>query len=173
VKEIFEALATYKMKVDESLIGIAEKLGEDKLLAASGAYFPTVYAQLKHIFGSDANWIKRLKAIFPGSAILSGSRFAEYDLEGLKALPIGERAKFFADMREIDRDIRAFVAELDDEALAATIRYKGYTGQEEAHELWKALLHWFNHGVHHRGTVSGQLDALGVENDYSGMLQKI
>jgi len=62
VKEIFEALATYKMKVDESVLAAVEKLGEDKLLAPSGAYFPTVYAQLKHIFGSDVNWIRRLKA---------------------------------------------------------------------------------------------------------------
>ena len=173
MKEVFEALATYKIKADESVIAIAEKLGEDKLLAASGAYFPTVYAQLKHIFGSDVNWIKRLKACFPGSVALKASRFADYDLEGLKALPIGERAKFFADQRGIDRDIAAFVAELDDAALAGTVKYKGYTGQDETHELWKSLLHWFNHGVHHRGTVSGQLDALGVENDYSGMLQKI
>ena len=173
MKEIFEALATYKMKVDESVLAAVEKLGEDKLLAPSGAYFPTVYAQLKHIFGSDVNWIRRLKASFPGSAALAGSRFAAYDLEGLKALPFGDRARFFADVRELDRDILAFVAELDDGALAGRIEYKGYTGQEETHELWKALLHWFNHGVHHRGTISGQLDALGVENDYSGLLQKI
>jgi uncharacterized damage-inducible protein DinB len=173
MKEIFEALALYKAKADESVLVLVEKLDEDELLAPSGAYFPTVYAQLKHIFGSDVNWIKRLKACFPGSAALAGSRFALYDLEGLKALPLSDRAEFFADMRELDRDLMALVAELDDKALATEIRYKGYTGKDETHVLWKSLLHWLNHGVHHRGTISGQLDALGIENDYSGMLQKI
>jgi uncharacterized damage-inducible protein DinB len=173
VKEILEALAAYKVKVDESVLDIVEKLGEDKILAPGGAYFPTVYAQLKHIFGSDVNWIKRLKAVLPKSAVLARSRFAGYDLEALKALPIGERSRFFADMRELDRDIRALVAELDDAAFAAAVSYANYKGETETHELWKVFLHWFNHGVHHRGTISGQLDALGVENDYSSLLSKI
>jgi len=171
--EPFVALVTYKKSVDESVLAIAEKLGEDKLLAPSGAYFPSVYAQLKHIFGADVNWIKRLKTAFPKSATLAKSRFASYDLEALKDLPIAERAVFFADMRELDRDIAAFVAELDEKALDAIVAYKGYTGKEESHELWKILLHWFNQGVHHRGSISGQLDALGIENDYSGLLAKI
>jgi uncharacterized damage-inducible protein DinB len=173
VKEIFEALAMYKMKVDESVLDIVEKLGEDKVFAPSGAYFPTVYDQLKHIFGSDVNWMKRLKPAFPKSAVLARSRFADYDLEALKALPKGDRGRFFADMRELDRDIRALVAELDDKDFATTVTYKNYKGQAETHELWKLLLQWFNHGVHHRGTISGQLDALGVENDYSSLLSKI
>jgi uncharacterized damage-inducible protein DinB len=172
-KAVFEALAKYKEGVDGSVIAIVEKLGEEKILAPSGAYFPTVFAQLKHIFGSDVNWIKRLKAAFPHSAALAKTRFAQYDLESLKALSIADRARFFADMRELDRDIAAFVAELDEKALDETVTYKGYTGKEETHELWKALLHWFNHGVHHRGSISGQLDALGVENDYSSLLPKI
>jgi uncharacterized damage-inducible protein DinB len=172
-KAVFEALAKYKEGVDGSVLAIVEKLGEEKILAPSGAYFPTVLAQLKHIFGSDVNWIKRLKAAFPKSAVLARTRFAQYDLESLKALPVADRAGFFADMREIDGDVRAFVAELDEEALAAPITYKNYSGKDETHELWKVLLQWFNHGVHHRGTVSGQLDALGAENDYSSLLPKI
>jgi len=173
MKEVFEALATYKLHVDESLVGVVEKLGEDKLLAPTGAFFPTVLAQLKHIFGSDVNWIKRLAAAFPKSPTLSKSRFAAYDLEALKAQPFGDRAAFFGDIRQIDRDIRAFMAELSEKDLARTITYKNYKGEAETHELWKALLHWFNHGVHHRGTISGQLDSLGVENDYSSLLTRI
>jgi uncharacterized damage-inducible protein DinB len=173
VKEIFEALATYKMKVDESVLAIVEKLGEDKILAPSGAFFPTVYDQLKHIFGSDVNWVKRMKTVLPKSAVLAKSRFADYDLEALKARPIGDRSRTFADMREIDRDVRAFVAERGEADFAVPVSYKNYKGEAETHELWKVLLQWFNHGVHHRGTISGQLDALGVENDYSSLLSKI
>ncbi|MGO8692646.1 MAG: DinB family protein [Rectinemataceae bacterium] len=173
MKEILEALAKYKRNVDESLLGTVEKLGEDKLLAATGTFFPNVFAQLKHIFGSDINWIKRLKAAFPKSAALAGSRFADYDADSLKTLPAGDRARVFAGIRELDRDVAAFVAELDDKSLASAVTYKNYQGQNETHELWKVLIHWFNHGVHHRGTISGQLDSLGVENDYSALLPKI
>ena len=94
-KEVFVALATYKKAVDEALMEILEKLGEDKLLAATGAYFPNVFAQAKHVFGSDVTWVKRLRASFPSSSLAS-SRFADYDLEALKARPRSDRARFFA-----------------------------------------------------------------------------
>ena len=173
MKVIIEALAKYRMNVDESVLGIVEKLGEDKILAPSGAYFPTVYDELKHNFGSSVNWIKRLKAAFPKSAALAASGFAEFDLQSLKA-PYTEAGKrLFADIRRIDRETCAFVAELDDKMLAAAFTYKNYKGDNETHELWKALLHWFNHETHHRGAISCQLDSLGVENDFSSLLNKI
>jgi len=173
MKAILQALATYKMNVDESVLALAEKLGEDKMLAQSGAYFPTVYDQLKHIFGSDVNWIKRMKAAFPRSGALSKCRFADFDLQSLKA-PFAEAgARLFADMRELDRSVRDFVAELDDATLAAPVSYKNYKGESESHELWKVFLQWFNHGCHHRGSISAQLDAVGVENDYSALLPRI
>jgi uncharacterized damage-inducible protein DinB len=173
VKEILEALAKYKMNVDESLLGIVEKLGEDKVLAPTGAFFPTIYDQLKHLFGSGVNWIKRLKAAFPKSAALSSSRFADFDLQTLKA-PFGEAGKrLFADIRGLDSSVCAFVAELDENALASAFTYKNYKGEAETHELWQALLHWFNHDTHHRGAISCQLDALGIENDYSSLLNRI
>ena len=173
MKEVFEALVKYKVNVDESLLGIVEKLGEDKLLARSDAYFPTVFDQLKHLFSSDINWIKRLRGAFPHSAALAKCRFADYDQEALKALSGKDRSRLFADMRELDRDAAAFVAELDEVALKSTVTYTNYKGQSETHELWKLLLQWFNHGSHHRGSISGQLDVLGVENDYSSLLARI
>jgi uncharacterized damage-inducible protein DinB len=173
VKEMMEALATYKMKVDESVLAIVEKLGEDKLLAPTGAYFPTIYDQLKHLFGSGVNWIKRLKPAFPKSAALSASRFADFDLQTLKA-PFGEvRTRLFADIRQIDRETLAFVRELDDASLAAAFTYKNYKGELETHALWQVLLHWFNHDTHHRGAISCQMDSLGIENDFSSLINKI
>jgi len=173
MKAVFEALATYKAKVDESVLGIVEALGDDKALAPTGAFFPTVFDELKHLYGSDINWIKRLKLAFPGSATLASSRFAGYDAAALKDMGGADRARLFADMRAIDLDIRAFVAELDEAALAKSVTYTNYKGQVETHELWKVLLQWFNHGTHHRGAISCQLDSLGVENDYSSVLAKI
>lgn len=173
MKEVLEALAKYKQSVDESLLGIVEKLGEDKLTAPMGTFFPTVYDQLKHIFGADVNYFKRIGPALPNNAALAKSRFLAYDAAALKALSVSQRAQLFADMREIDLEAYAFVSGLRAEDFSARVTYKNYQGQTETHELWKLLLHWFNHGVHHRGTISGQLDGLGVENDYSGLLQRI
>jgi uncharacterized damage-inducible protein DinB len=173
VKEILSALARYKLNVDESLLGILGKLGEDELLAPTRAFYPTIYDALKHLFNSDVNWIKRLKAAFPKSPTLAACRFADFDPQALKA-PFAEGgARLYADIRELDRAVVALLAELGDRELAAAFSYKNYKGESETHELWKVFLQWFNHGTHHRGAISAHLDALGVENDYSAVLPRI
>ena len=173
MREVFEALAKYKQNVDESIIGITEKLDPSKLVAPMGTFFPSVYDQLKHLFGSDVNWIKRLKPAFPESKALGSSRFADFDNDSLKALDAKDAKNLFANMIELDATVRAFVSELDEVGFAKIVAYKNYKGQSESHPLWQVLLQWFNHGTHHRGTISGQLDILGVDNDYSSLIAKI
>lgn len=173
MREVFEALAKYKMNVDESVIAIVEKLDEGKLASQTGTYFPSVLDQLKHLFSSDVNWIKRLSAAFPKSAALSASRFIDFDNDSLKSLSAKDAKTLFANMRELDATVRAFVAESDEGSLEQNVSYKNYKGQAESHPLWQVLLQWFNHGTHHRGTIAGQLDILGVENDYSSLIAKI
>ncbi len=173
MKEILSALARYKMNVDESLLGILGKLGEDKMLAPTGAFYPTIYDVLKHLFNSDVNWIKRLKAAFPRSPTLAACRYADFDPQLLKASFAEGGARLYADIRELDRAVVALVAELGEAELAGPFSYKNYRGESESHELWKVFLQWFNHGTHHRGAISAELDALGIENDYSAVLPRI
>ncbi len=170
MKELFEALANYKAKVDDTLIRILEGLGEDKLMADTRMFYPTILGQLKHLLAADANWIKRLKAALPGSATLAASRFGDYDGEALKALGFAERSRIFADIRDLDRDLAALVAELGEEAFASSVTYPFRQGKPDTRPLWQALMQWLNHGSHHRGSISGQLDSLGVENDYSSFI---
>jgi uncharacterized damage-inducible protein DinB len=40
-------------------------------------------------------------------------------------------------------------------------------------ELWKLLLQWLNHQTHHRGQLSIQLEIIGIENDFSKIIDKI
>jgi uncharacterized damage-inducible protein DinB len=173
MKEVLEALAKYKQGVDEALLVILEKAGERQLSAKTGSFFPTIFDELKHLFGSDVNWIKRLKLALPHNAALARSRFAAYDSDILKALEAKDRVAFFADLRAIDAEIRAIVSELEPDELAKAVTYVNYKGETQTFELWKVLLQWFNHGTHHRGAISCQLDGLGVENDYSSLLAKI
>jgi len=51
-----------------------------------------------------------------------------------------------------------FVDELEGSKLSSVIKYKNYKGEDQEQELWKTLLHWFNHQTHHRGQVSVLLD---------------
>lgn len=173
MREIIAALAKYKEGVDESLLALLEKAGEGKLSAKTGSFFPTIFDELKHLLGSDVAWIKRLGPYFPHNAPLAKSRFASYDGEALKAAAAGDRARIFADIRAIDAEVRAIVDAFGPEDLAKRVTYTNYKGESQTYELWKILLQWFNHGTHHRGAISCQLDTLGVENDYSSVLTKL
>jgi len=66
-----------------------------------------------------------------------------------------------------------FINELAENQLHSTIKYKNYKGENIEKELWKTLLHWFNHQTHHRGQVSVLLDLLGIDHDYSGLVSRI
>lgn len=38
--------------------------------------------------------------------------------------------------------------------------------------VWLVFLHLFNHQTHNRGQIALILDQIGVDNDYSGILDK-
>jgi uncharacterized damage-inducible protein DinB len=53
------------------------------------------------------------------------------------------------------------------------LRYKNYKGEDTEKEMWKVLMQMFNHATHHRGQISGLLDMLGIDNDYSAIFPRI
>lgn len=66
-----------------------------------------------------------------------------------------------------------FVNDLDESKMHLVIKYKNYKGEEIEKELWKTLLHLFNHQTHHRGQVSVLLDLIGIDHDYSSLVSRI
>jgi uncharacterized damage-inducible protein DinB len=173
MKKVFEAMATYNRNVNLSVLEIVEKLDGAKVLAVSKAYFPTIADQLSHILQSDIAWFKRLNASLPGNPVLASSRFVTLDTDAMKKEIAGDYRVIFGCLREIDVEILALVKGLDDAVLERVISYKNYKGEQVSVELWKILLQWLNHATHHRGSISAQLDTLGVENDFSAVLPRI
>jgi uncharacterized damage-inducible protein DinB len=79
----------------------------------------------------------------------------------------------FADLRErIDAEMVETVAAVPPEAFPQNFEIE-FGPKRIERPLWQLLMQWFNHHTHHRGQVSVQLDAVGVDNDYSGVLDKI
>ena len=53
------------------------------------------------------------------------------------------------------------------------LQYKNWDGKEMQKPSWLVLLHMFNHQTHNRGQIALILDQMGVDNDYSGIIEKI
>ena len=172
MKTQFQALARYNGSVNQSIIELLKPLEKEKVMMKTKAYYPSIFETLLHNLFGDLNWLKRLGGVFKESKALS-NRMVSSDQKALRQEFEADYTKFFQYRKEADTVIVQFVNELDEAKLNSVIKYKNHKGEDQEQELWKPLLHWFNHQTHHRGQISVLLDMVGVDHDYSSLLTRI
>jgi uncharacterized damage-inducible protein DinB len=173
MKEILAAFAAYNKRVNEDLIGILEKLPEEKLRQNTGTFYTSVFGTLIHIFSSDLAWVKRYQAFFTSNKSFESGEFLSVDPRVIANPGDISRADFFRLRKEMDNALIKFIGELDDGKLASVFQYKNYKGENQEKEVWKTLIQMFNHETHHRGAISASLDIMKIDNDYSTLLTRI
>lgn len=173
MKTIFQALTKYNSSVNQSIIEIISPLSQEQIMTKTKAFFPSIYDTLFHIFFSDLFWLKRFKDGFTESKALPGSNLLTLDGKSLRKEIEADYKKLLEYRKQTDDAILQFIEELDENKLKSTFKYKNFKGEEMENTLWKILLQWLNHQTHHRGQISVLLDMLGVDNDYSSMLNRI
>lgn len=169
---IYMAFAEYNKNVNAAVSGLLKRLNAEQFGMKLNAYYPTIAATLLHVMASDAKWLDRL----------SGFRKTDFDTAALTELKgecekdhataFTQRERLFEMRRVLDEEIVALLRAMREADFnkPQTISFGSGT---LTLELWKLLLQWFNHQTHHRGQVSLFLDMLGVENDYSKVVDKI
>jgi uncharacterized damage-inducible protein DinB len=172
MKNIFQALAKYNGSVNQSIIELLKPLDKEKIMMKTKAYYPSIFETLIHNLFADLNWLKRYGGVFKESKALS-NRMVSSDQKVLRQEFDSDYTKLFQYRKETDEVMIQFVNELDEAKLNSVIKYKNYKGEDQEQELWKPLLHWFNHHTHHRGQISVLLDMVGVDHDYSSLLTRI
>jgi uncharacterized damage-inducible protein DinB len=172
MKTVFQAFARYNGNVNQSIIELLKPLSREQIMMKTKAYYPSILETLIHTLFADLNWLKRYRGVFRESNVLS-HRIVSADQNALRQEFEGDPTKLFPCRKEADEVIIGFMDELDGAKLTSVIKYKNYKGEDQVQELWKTLLHWFNHQTHHRGQVSVLLDMVGVDHDYSSLLTRI
>lgn len=126
----------------------AAALSEEEFLRPVGGSFPSLRGTLAHMAGAEWVWLERWQGRSP------------------KALPAPEEfpsaAVLAGRWAEIERDVRAFLAGLDAEALDCPLTYANFQGVEATVPLHRLLAHLLNHQSYHRGQVSTLLRLLGA-----------
>jgi uncharacterized damage-inducible protein DinB len=173
MKDVFHAYATYNLNVNKSLNSIILGLPDDQIMKKFEVYHVSIYDTLFHILISDLFWMKRIAKAYEKFPGLEESVVPATDLSKLKEDLGGSREKLINLRGKLDQDIDRFVNDLQDADYLKPFRYKNHKGEEIEKEIWKVLMHMFNHQTHHRGQVSELLDMLKVENDYSSLLSYI
>jgi len=172
MKTLFQAFARYNGSVNRSILELVEPLKKEQVMMETKAYYPSIFETLLHNFIADLNWLKRYRDAFKENKGLDRNLISMDD-KSLRKEFESDYMKFFQYRRQMDDVIIQFVNALDESKLDSVIKYKNYKGEVIEKEIWKTLLHLFNHQTHHRGQVSVLLDMVGVDHDFSSMVTRI
>jgi uncharacterized damage-inducible protein DinB len=173
MKTIFQAFAKYNQSVNWSILELVESLTQEKIMAKTKAFFPSIYETMNHNLLSDLFWLKRFGDGFKDSTSLNSSELVSLDFKVLRKEFEDDFTKLFRYRKQVDEAILYFIEELDGNKLTSVFKYKNYKGEDMENILWKIFLQWFNHQTHHRGQISVLLDMIDVKNDYSSMINRI
>lgn len=166
----FTTLARYNRSTNEALFKLFADLPKGVFDAERPCYFGSLRGIVKHLLISDINWMRRFREIFGSKTPLDHPRFApeghvwtKYDFEGGFEGLLKER-------KLVDGLIQDFAASADTDRFGEVLAYADSQGNPRRYYFRDALEHFFNHQTHHRGQASQILDELGVEHDFSNLL---
>ena len=173
MKNLFQAFAKYNESVNQSIMELLKPLKKEQIMMKTKAYYPSIFETLLHNLIADLNWLRRYRDALKENKALNNGKPLSLEEKGLRLEFDSDYTKFFQYRRQVDELMIQFVNELDEGKMGLIIKYKNYKGEEIEKELWKTLLHLFNHQTHHRGQVSVLLDLIGIDHDYSSLATRI
>ena len=124
-------------------------LNAEQFLRPIGGSFPSVRDTFAHMVAVEWLWLERWRGVSPKSLIPVD------DFPTLEA--VAER------WNTVERDLRKYLAHLDEEALARPLAYMNAQGEEWTYPLWQMITHVLSHQNYHRGQVATLLRMLGVQ----------
>ena len=163
-------LADYNQAVTARMDALIAELPEDGWNREFGGYFSSVRSLCNHLCTADFNWLKRF-SLLRGFGYIKDEFFAREFKFGSQAFD--DKAGYLALRKRLDGYLIRFAAELKDDDLSKFLDYKDSHGDPHHQEFGLVVLHVFNHQTHHRGMVSIYLEEMGVQNDYSNIMDMI
>ncbi len=157
---------------------VANQKMDDKIRTLSSAqwnqeftgYFKTIKQLCGHIYISDYSWMKRFDKFrdfrFIKDPFFNGT--LTYTSQ-----PFDDIADYLLKREELDKKMVLFINELAESELEKTISFANMKGETVSKNVGGSILHLFNHQTHHRGMISLYLDMMGIDNDFSGLLQLV
>lgn len=155
---------------NKDAVKILEGIESSKLTEDLGSYFGSILGLLDHILASDIGWLKMLGENFSDLDFLL-PLIEEFEVDRLppKELHWKTLSEYNSVRVKLDDVIERMVNTLTPEQYLKEFTMKGRRGDVTT-IVWRNLLLFFNHHIHHRGGLSLILDQLGIENNFSTLL---
>ena len=145
--EAIRSLYRYNEWANQRILDTSARCTSEQLLESGGASFDSLRDTLVHTMGAQWLYLERWHGRSPRAMPAAG------DFPDLAA--IRER------WAVIDRETDAFVASVDDAALARVVEYLNMQGERWAYPLWQQMIHQVNHATQHRSEAAVTLTKLG------------
>ncbi len=129
------------------LVEAASALDPQELTKDFGSAYNSVLGTLVHVYASDRAWLGRIEGN-PPAVYMDPEK--DMHLAVLKN-----------DWPALMERWKQWGAQLTEDSILKGVAYKDTKGNAYVTPAWQIVLHFANHGTHHRGQVSGFLRALG------------
>jgi len=160
-------LAEYNSITNEKMNELIRNLSEEQWVKKFGGYFNSIRSLCNHLCICDFNWLKRF-SLLRSFEYINDPFFKRTYSFGSHAFETKE--EYFKLRNELDSFIRIFANELKKEDLGKYLVYRDSHNDDNNQEYGLVILHVFNHQSHHRGMISIYLEEMGIENDYSNIM---
>lgn len=150
LRELFD----YNYWARDRQLDACRPVASEQFLRPLGSSFSSLRDTLVHILASEWVWLQRWQGRSP--------KREDADVAALAAERFPSLESVERRWREVERDLRSYLAGLPDSALGAPLSYVNLQGQAWTYPLWQTILHVANHGTYHRGQVTTLLRQLGA-----------
>ena len=138
--EVIRSLYRYNEWANRRILDTSARCAREQLLEGGGASFDSLRDTLVHTMGAQWLYLERWHGRSP-RAMPAAADFAD-------VAAIGAR------WAAIERETQAFVATVDDTALARVVEYVNMQGERWAYPLWQQMIHQVNHATQHRSEAA-------------------
>ena len=138
----------YNYWANHKILRAATELSPEQFAAPQDLSWGSIRDVLVHIMGAEWVWRMRCQELRSPSAMLDPTQFPTLDA-------------LISRWNEEEAAMRAYLASLNETALAQPLAYVSTSGRPFSSTLWHILLHVVNHGTQHRAEVAHLLTQLG------------
>jgi uncharacterized damage-inducible protein DinB len=170
VKELFVINARYNQAADRAFLSILKGLSNEEREQDRGSYYKSLSGLAAHILGGTVHILGLFKDAVAQNSAASRALAALQAVSPPKG-PFSEAQwqQLAADIEAADSAYIDFAKALTDADLQSPVKVAWYRGNPDSVPLFFMLNQITSHGTHHRGQISQILDAMKIDNDYSGM----
>jgi uncharacterized damage-inducible protein DinB len=165
----FAYLARYNRSANADLVRLLASLPAGELSKPRGSWFGSIQGVLDHVIMCDINWLRRFRELFGADEALNRPRLSPPGHAWTK-YEFPDFAEYLRERAAVDAIFEDWLASADTSRFGEALAYSDSHGIPKRYCFREALDHVFNHQTHHRGQLSQILDELGVEHDYSNLL---